>query len=135
MANDSKRKTDSGGTWVRWAQVVVTLLVGGVGVVFTFVTKNQMERSSVTLSALRLMGQRENSELALRQDVFKKITDSLLNKDTGLDTRIVLFELFQHNFHDVFNSRVLFDLLAKEAAGSLGAESRGESARTPRSWF
>lgn len=114
------------GETARWAQVASTIFLGLVGLVFTGVLSVQQEKNrnaQVELQeknrqaqlGLQLMSQREQSETDFRQKMFVVLVEKLLNPDVDVRERITRLQLFQHNFHDIFNGRALFDDLEREA--------------------
>ena len=105
----------NGGTFVRWAQVAATLFLGVVGLVFTYVIDAQQERSRKNQMAVQIMSQREQSEIDFRQKMFEVLVNELLDPKVHVSERVTRLKLFQHNFHDIFNGRALFDVLEKEA--------------------
>ncbi len=53
--------------------------------------------------------------------MFQVLVDDLLDSKVHVRERVVRLKLFQHNFHDLFNGRALFDVLEREAR-NLGDE-------------
>ena len=53
--------------------------------------------------------------MEFRQRMFDTVLNKLLNPDLSIQERVTVLRLFQDNFHDVFNGRALFDVLADEA--------------------
>lgn len=111
---------------VRWAQVGATLFLGVVGLVFTYVTNrqqeenrnNQMEQQEKNRKnqlGIEIMSKREQSEIDFRQKMFGVLVTELLDSRVDVRDRLTRLQLFQHNFHDVFNARALFDVLDREA--------------------
>ena len=107
-----------GGIVVRWAQVGATLFLGVVGLVFTYVLDVRQERNRKNQMAVQIMSQREQSEMDFRQKMFEVLVADLLNPKVDVRERVTRLKLFQHNFHDIFNGRALFDVLEKEAGNS-----------------
>ena len=110
----------------RWAQVVATIFLGVVGIYFTRVQFEQQEKNREDQFALQemnrkfeagveLMSQRELSEMEFRQKMFDVLVSKLLDEDVDVRERVTRLKLFQHNFHDIFNARALFDVLEAEA--------------------
>ena len=111
---------------VRWAQVGATLFLGVVGLVFTYVTNLQQEenrnnqivqqeKNRKNQLGIQIMSQREQSEIDFRQKMFGVLVTELLDPKVGVRERVTRLKLFQHNFHDLFNGRALFDVLENEA--------------------
>lgn len=66
-----------------------------------------------------LMSQREQSESALRKDMFGTIIQSFVGTQAAtLDTRVLNLELLAYNFHDTLNLKPLFLHLAKRVQAS-----------------
>ena len=103
---------------VRWAQVGATLFLGVVGLVFTYVVELQQEKNRSNQMAVQFMSQREQTEINFRQKMFEVLVTELLDPKVPVRERVTRLKLFQHNFHDIFNGRELFDVLEK-AAGNL----------------
>lgn len=62
-----------------------------------------------------LMSQREQSESALRKDMFGTIIQSFVGDEaTTLETKVLNLELLAYNFHDTLNLKPLFIHLAKQ---------------------
>ena len=103
------------GEAARWAQVGATIFLGVVGLIFTHRTDAQQEENRKNQMAVEIMSQREQSEMDFRQKMFEVLVAELLNPKVDLHDRVTRLKLFQHNFHDIFNGRALFDVLEKEA--------------------
>ncbi len=110
----------------RWAQVVATIFLGVVGIYFTRVQFAQQEKNREDQFALQemnrkfeagveLMSQRELSEMEFRQKMYDVLDSKHLDEDVDVRERVTRLKLFQHNFHDIFNARALFDVLEAEA--------------------
>lgn len=117
-------KSDKSNT-VGWAQVVATVFLGVVGLIFTFVQDKQQEKNRIALTSAQMLSQREQSEMNFRQQMFGVLVREILDPELDVGERVTRLELFQHNFHDVFNGRALFDELEKEAE-KLPPETGGE---------
>ncbi len=103
------------GQTVKWAQVVATIFLGVVGLVFTYVIDVQQEENRKNQMAVQIMSQREQSEIDFRQKMFGVLVAELLDSEVDVRERVTRLKLFQHNFHDIFNGRALFDVLEAEA--------------------
>ena len=130
----SERKSET----ARWAQVAATAFLGVVGLVFTGVLTYQQEKNrdnqfslqarsdSVqfelqeqnrkTQVGLQLLSQREVSEMDFRQRMFEVLVAELLDTRINVRNRVARLQLFLDNFHDIFNARALFDVLAQDAS-------------------
>ena len=110
------------GASVQWAQVGATIFLGVVGLAFTTVQNAQQNQdrkmqdyNRMALTATQLMSQREQSETQFRQEMFQSVIDKLFNQLVPVRERVTVFEVFQHNFHDIFNARAFYDLLERDA--------------------
>ena len=133
----------------RWAQVAATVFLGVVGLIFTVIQNNQQEdnrkaqfllqqvnqKAQIQLQeqnrkaqlGLQLMSQRELSEMDFRQKMFEVLVNKLLDPKVDVRERVTRLQLFQHNFHDIFNGRALFNRLEKEALKLPKREDRDET--------
>lgn len=72
-----------------------------------------------------LMSRREESESALRKDMFQTIISAFVNpnaRGTDLDSEVLNLELLAYNFHESLNLKPLFlDMRRRIAAGQKGA--------------
>jgi len=98
--------------FVTFFQAVV---IGAVGLFVNLSFQNQQEQSRRAQTATQIMSQREQSEMDFRGKMFVALVAKLLNHSAPLDERLATLSLFQDNFHDTFNGRAFFDVLAKEA--------------------
>jgi hypothetical protein len=97
------------------AQVVGTFLIGIAGVSFTFCFNTQQERNRESRDAIQVLTQREQSEMQFRSTMFDAMLKQLLTPTTdSLQQQIQTLQIFQQNFHDTFNGRAFFDLLARQ---------------------
>ncbi len=88
-----------------------------------YYTNNSLEKmkASETRAQLyaELMSKREESESALRKDMFVSIIGSFLDPSSdNLDKKILNLELLTYNFHEALNLKPLFIHLAKQVAAS-----------------
>jgi hypothetical protein len=110
-----------------WAQIIATLSITLVGTFFTISNSleqeknrksqfdNQETNNKVTV-ATQLMSQREKSETDFRQTMFLPLIQRILNDKLPLEKRMEVFELFENNFNDLFNSSSLYDALWEKAS-------------------
>jgi hypothetical protein len=127
-----------------WAQIVATLSIALIGGYFTISSANEQEKnrtsqlaeqeknrtSQITeqeknnkvMMATQLMSQREKSETDFRQTMFLPLIQQILNDKLPLRKRMDVFELFENNFNDLFNSRSLYDVLWEKAEKEKNAE-------------
>lgn len=99
-----------------WAQVSATAFIGLVGVLFTLLTTHQQAENRRTMMAVQLMSEREQAETGFRSEMFQTMLQGLLGPETAAPPeRLTILRLFQHNFHNMFNGRALFDVLEKDS--------------------
>jgi hypothetical protein len=78
-------------------KVLTALLV----IAFGFLGNHALQQDQKRRAALELLSQREQTDGALRKDMFNKVIDQLSEQNHGsLDTRILNLELLAYNFHD-----------------------------------
>lgn len=75
-----------------------------------YLNKNQ-ENEAKTRLYTELMSRREESESALRKDMFTSIINTLLANSSSLDEKILQLELLAYNFHESLNLMPLFTYL------------------------
>jgi len=75
-----------------------------------YLNKNQ-ENEAKTRLYTELMSRREESESALRKDMFTSILSTILKDESSLDERILQLELLAYNFHESLNLMPLFAYL------------------------
>ena len=100
---------------VSWAQVVATIFLGLVGVYFTKTQSTQQEENRMVQARTTLITQRDQFEMDFKQKMFPTLIDKLLNRSIPVRERLAVLKLFEHNFHDIFNGRALFDVLEEDA--------------------
>ena len=109
-----------------WAQIIATLSITIVGTVFTITNSLDQQknrdakwaddvRNNKVTVATQLMSQREKSETDFRQLMFLPLIQRILNDKLPLKKRMEVFELFENNFNDLFNSSSLYDALWEKA--------------------
>jgi hypothetical protein len=94
-------------------QPVGGLLTAAAIALFGFVTSNKLDQRQAIESNTRLyselMSKREESESALRKDMFVNIISSFLDKGgTDLSSDVLNLELLAYNFHESLNLKPLF---------------------------
>jgi len=77
-----------------------------------------------------LTSKREETESALRKDMFKSIIDSFLNPNNGkrplnLEEKVLNLELLVYNFHESLNLKPLFTDLQRQLEKDAGGEKVG----------
>lgn len=83
-----------------------------------YLSKRQANEARIQLYA-QLMSQREQSDSALRKDMFQTIFNSFLKGSAGsLDEQVLNLELLAYNFHESLNLKPLFIYLNKKIVSS-----------------
>lgn len=75
-----------------------------------YLNANQ-ENEAKTRLYTELMSRREESESALRKDMFTSILSTFLKEESSIDERILQLELLAYNFHESLNLMPLFAYL------------------------
>lgn len=75
-----------------------------------YLNRNQ-ENEAKTRLYTELMSRREESESALRKDMFTSIINSILAGSSSMDEKILQLELLAYNFHESLNLTPLFTYL------------------------
>jgi len=75
-----------------------------------YLNANQ-ENEAKTRLYTELMSRREESESALRKDMFTSILGTFLKEESSIDERILQLELLAYNFHESLNLMPLFAYL------------------------
>ena len=125
MAND---KPDV----IGWLRATGLIVIGLSGLVVTvMIGRMQADRSEHEFAMqedrskhefrTQAMVQRERSETEFRQAMFHALAAKMFGTQDDISERLRYFEVFQLNFHNLFNARPLYDLLAEEI------EVRGEA--------
>ena len=78
-----------------------------------YINRNQ-ENEAKTRLYTELMSKREESEAALRKDMFSSIINSLLRENVTMDEKILQLELLAYNFHESLNLTPLFTYLNRK---------------------
>lgn len=78
-----------------------------------YINQNQ-ENEAKTRLYTELMSKREESEAALRKDMFSSIINSLLKENVTMDEKILQLELLAYNFHESLNLTPLFSYLNRK---------------------
>lgn len=89
-----------------------------------YINQNQ-ENEAKTRLYTELMSKREESEAALRKDMFSSIINSLLKENVTMDEKILQLELLAYNFHESLNLTPLFSYLNRKN----NAETKDRSLR------
>ena len=78
-----------------------------------YLNRNQ-ENEAKTRLYTELMSRREESESALRKDMFTSIINSILAGSSSIDEKILQLELLAYNFHESLNLTPLFTYLDRK---------------------
>lgn len=78
-----------------------------------YLNRNQ-ENEAKTRLYTELMSRREESESALRKDMFTSIINSILQGSSTIDEKILQLELLAYNFHESLNLTPLFTYLDRK---------------------
>jgi hypothetical protein len=91
------------------------LAVAFVGILgSTYLDRSQQHNARVTLYT-QLMSQRESSDTALRQEMFKSIVGTFLTKSTAqLEQKLLSLELLSYNFHESLQLSPVFKHVQRE---------------------
>lgn len=113
-----------------WDFLKSSSLFTGAAIAFVgYFTNSSLEKmkSSEAQSRLyaELMGKREESESALRKDMFNSIIGSFLRPESAsLDEKVLNLELLASNFHESLNLKPLFVHLKKKLTLSLDTDKK-----------
>jgi hypothetical protein len=122
MTEDKSEQGNSKFDWSKWFQVLATGFVGLVGIYFTNSNSQQQEQNRISQMTTQLMSNREQSETEFRRNIFQPLIDKILCDTIPLTKRLIIFQVFQNNFNDLFNSRSLFDVLDDNAQSMIASE-------------
>ena len=94
---------------------VATLMTAITIAMVSYVASNYLNRNQENEAKTRLytelMSRREESESALRKDMFTSIINSILAGSSTIDEKILQLELLAYNFHESLNLTPLFTYL------------------------
>lgn len=128
MASDEKPEESKGRRkkdgW-DMLQALSGVMLGAVGLYFTFTVNREQDRSRRYQTATQIMSSREQSEMTFRATMFGTLLDRLLSTVPPPEQQLTVLRLFEHNFHDAFNGRAFFDAL----------EARAPDARNPQEFL
>src|SRR5574341_1180855 len=95
--------------------VLTPLAIAYLGVFGNQFLKSREESEAKIRLYSELMSRREESESALRKDMFKSIIESFLDpKSSSLKEKVLNLELLSYNFHESLNLKPLFMYLNKQ---------------------
>jgi hypothetical protein len=90
-----------------------------------YLNSRQNNESKIRLYT-ELMSSREQSESALRKDMFNSILGTILKDSRSLDENILQLELLAYNFHESLNLMPLFLYMDRQIAGEKNLRLKGE---------
>ena len=97
-----------------------------------YLGKKQNSESRVQLYT-QLMSQREQSDSALRKDVFTTVIQNFLSPaNRSMDERVLSLELLVYNFHESLNLKPLFLHVVKQISAGKDAEKPEQLKRLER---
>lgn len=120
----------------KWDKIVILLQpIGGLFTALTiaivsyygsvYLNNKQTNDSRIRLYT-ELMSGREQSESALRKDMFNSILGTILKDSRSLDENILQLELLAYNFHESLNLMPLFSFLNRQIAAEKNPKLRQE---------
>ena len=93
------------------ASLMTAITIAAVSIVASnYLIRNQDYEARTRLYT-ELMSRREESESALRKDMFTSIINSILAGSSSMDEKILQLELLAYNFHESLNLTPLFTYL------------------------
>jgi len=93
------------------ASLVTALTIAVVSYMASNYLNSNQENEAKTRLYTELMSRREESESALRKDMFTSIINSILAGSSTMDEKILQLELLAYNFHESLNLTPLFTYL------------------------
>jgi hypothetical protein len=109
--------------------LLTALAVAGLGFYGSRVLESRQALDSNSRLYSELMSKREESESALRKDMFNSIIGSFLSAGTSagsLESQVLNLELLTENFHESLNLKPLFLHLEREIVRVKDSTQRGE---------
>jgi hypothetical protein len=106
--------------------VIAALTIALVSYFGSVYLNNKQNNESKNRLYTELMSSREQSESALRKDMFNSILGTILKDSSTLDENILQLELLAYNFHQSLNLMPLFDYLNRKIATEKNKEFRKE---------
>src|SRR5665647_1531892 len=89
----------------------------------SYLNNKQNNEAKISLYT-QLMSSREQSESALRKDMFNSILGTILKDSHSLDENILQLELLAYNFHESLNLMPLFVYMDRQIAAEKTSSSR-----------
>lgn len=97
---------------------IATLMTAITIAMVSYMASNYLHRNQENEAKTRLytelMSRREESESALRKDMFTSIINSILAGSSSMDEKILQLELLAYNFHESLNLTPLFTYLDRK---------------------
>jgi hypothetical protein len=111
--------------------MIAALAVGVVGFMGSHVLERRQSVDTNARLYSELMSRREESESALRKDMFVSIIQSFLRPGLGddVDTKILNLELLAYNFHESLDLKPLFQDIARNLRKSSSKDKDEQLAR------
>lgn len=119
---------------VGWLEILKVVAIPLVTLILGFVFNAAINRRQTDDQKLRLytelMGRREESDSALRKDMFNSILGTFLSKDPKLqlsqqlDQEILSLELLAYNFHESLDIGPLFKYVARRIESAIATPDR-----------
>lgn len=94
-----------------FAQLITAITIALVSYLASNYLNRNQENDAKTRLYTELMSRREESESALRKDMFTSIINSILAGSSTIDEKILQLELLAYNFHESLNLTPLFSYL------------------------
>jgi hypothetical protein len=99
--------------------LLTAITVAVIGLIGSSYLKDRELTDTNTRIYLELISKREESESALRKDMFVSIIQSFLRPGaSSLDERVLNLELLSYNFHESLNLKPLFIYLERQVSSS-----------------
>lgn len=96
------------------ASLMTAVTIGLVSYMASDYLNQNQEHEAKTRLYTELMSRREESESALRKDMFTSIINSILAGSSELDEKILQLELLAYNFHESLDLTPLFSYLDRQ---------------------
>ena len=91
----------------------------------SYLNNKQNNEAKISLYT-QLMSSREQSESALRKDMFNSILGTILKDSHSLDENILQLELLAYNFHESLNLMPLFVYMDRQIAAEKNSQLKAE---------
>jgi hypothetical protein len=113
------QKRDKWDKWMILLQplggILTALAIGFIGVFTSTKLESYKDKENRAQLYIELMSRREESESALRKDMFASIMNSFLGNEKDVpETRLLKLELLTYNFHESLNLKPLFEELNRQ---------------------